>query len=118
MKKKKWILPVIIAIIIVAILVFAGIKAYDLMFGGTLALTTTDLMNALAACRVPLIIAGAVIVAGIILVIAVRGMEKNKRKLIRIQAPIAMILSVLLAVNWIMLDIEYSVINSVFNIKK
>ena len=117
MKKKKWILPVIIAIIIVAILVFAGIKAYDLMFGGTLALTTTDLMNALAACRVPLIIAGAVIVAGIILVIAVRGMEKNKRKLIRIQAPIAMILSVLLAVNWIMLDIEYSVINSVFNEK-
>lgn len=113
--KKKWILPTIITVIVVAVLALAGIKINDLLFGGGLSITTTDLTNALIACKVPLMIVGVVIIAAVILIFAVKGFEKPKRKLIRTQAPIAIILSILIAANWIMLGIEYSVVNSVFS---
>lgn len=115
MKKRKWVLPTIIVIIATLMLTFATVKIYNLMFGGGLGITTTDLMDALNACKIPLIIVGVVIVAGIVVIVSASKMEKIKRKLVRIQAPIAMILSVLIAANWIMLDIEYSIFNSIFS---
>ena len=115
MKKKKWLLPAVIVFVVVLILGLMITKVYQLLFGGTLSITTTDLMNAIYACRTPLIIMGFVIVAAIIFIIAVKKVEITKRKLLRVHAVAAMLLTIVLMMNWIMLGIEYSVINSLFS---
>lgn len=45
MKNKKRLVPWLIAAVIIAALAVIGKKLYDLMFGGSLAVTTEDLKN-------------------------------------------------------------------------
>lgn len=50
MKNKKRLVPWLIAAVIIAALAVIGKKLYDLMFGGSLAVTTEDLKNGIIAC--------------------------------------------------------------------
>ena len=51
MKNKKRLVPWLIAAVIIAALAVIGKKLYDLMFGGSLAVTTEDLKYGLKAAR-------------------------------------------------------------------
>ena len=46
--------------------------------------------------------------------VAAGKLKQPKRALVRAQAPIAILLAITLSVNWVILGVEYSVVNSVF----
>ena len=110
MKNKKRLVPWLIAAVIIAALAVIGKKLYDLMFGGSLAVTTEDLKNGIIACSPAIIF----IVVVLIVVVAAGKLKQPKRALVRAQAPIAILLAITLSVNWVILGVEYSVVNSVF----
>lgn len=89
-------------------------KLYDLMFGGSLAVTTEDLKNGIIACSPAIIFIVVVLIAALIVVVAAGKLKQPKRALVRAQAPIAILLAITLSVNWVILGVEYSVVNSVF----
>lgn len=83
------------------------------MFGGSLAVTTEDLKNGIIACSPAIIFIVVVLIAVLIVVAAAGKLKQPKRALVRAQAPIAILLAVTLSVNWVILGVEYSVVNSV-----
>ena len=107
-------MPWLIAAVIIAALAVIGKKLYDLMFGGSLAVTTEDLKNGIIACSPAIIFIVVVLIAVLIVVAAAGKLKQPKRALVRAQAPIAILLAVTLSVNWVILGVEYSVVNSVF----
>ncbi len=111
--KKSWIKPTIITSVVVILLITAGVWFYDLAFGGTLKLTVTDVTDALNACKIPLIVAGILVIVSIIILIVSFRIKKPLKNLVRVQTPIALLLAVMVAVNGFC-KIEYSVVNSVF----
>lgn len=114
MKNKKRLVPWLIAAVIIAAFAVIGKKLYDLMFGGSLAVTTEDLKNGIIACSPAIIFIVVVLIAALIVVVAARKLKQPKRALVRAQAPIAILLAITLSVNWVILGVEYSVVNSVF----
>ena len=114
MKNKKRFVPWLIAAVIIAALAVIGKKLYDLMFGGSLAVTTEDLKNGIIACSPAIIFIVVVLIAALIVVVAAGKLKQPKRALVRAQAPIAILLAITLSVNWVILGVEYSVVNSVF----
>ena len=114
MKNKKRLVPWLIAAVIIAALAVIGKKLYDLMFGGSLAVTTEDLKNGIIACSPAIIFIVVVLIAALIVVVAAGKLKQPKRALVRAQAPIAILLAITLSVNWVILGVEYSVVNSVF----
>ena len=63
MKNKKRLVPWLIAAVIIAALAVIGKKLYDLMFGGSLAVTTEDLKNGIIACSPAIIFIAVVLIA-------------------------------------------------------
>ena len=114
MKNKKRLVPWLIAAVIIAALAVIGKKLYDLMFGGSLAVTTEDLKNGIIACSPAIIFIVVVLIAALIVVAAAGKLKQPKRALVRAQAPIAILLAITLSVNGVILGVEYSVVNSVF----
>ena len=55
MKKKK-LIPCIIAIVAIVLLGIAGVKLYQLMFGGAVKVQTADIISAIAQMKLQLII--------------------------------------------------------------
>lgn len=78
-----------------------------------LAVTTEDLKNGIIACSPAIIFIVVVLIAALIVVVAAESLQP-KRALVRAQAPIAILLAITLSVNWVILGVEYSVVNSVF----
>lgn len=70
MKNKKRFVPWLIAAVIIAAFAVIGKKLYDLMFGGSLAVTTEDLKNGIIACSPAIIFIVVVLVAALIVVVA------------------------------------------------
>ena len=70
MKNKKRLVPWLIAAVIIAAFAVIGKKLYDLMFGGSLAVTTEDLKNGIIACSPAIIFIVVVLIAALIVVIA------------------------------------------------
>lgn len=89
-------------------------KAVRFVFGGSLAVTTEDLKNGIIACSPAIIFIVVVLIAALIVVVAAGKLKQPKRALVRAQAPIAILLAITLSVNWVILGVEYSVVNSVF----
>ena len=75
MKNKKRLVPWLIAAVIIAALAVIGKKLYDLMFGGSLAVTTEDLKNGIIACS-PAIIFIVVVLIAVLIVVAAAGKLK------------------------------------------
>lgn len=114
MKDRKRLIPWIIAVAVLAVLAGIGKKVYDLMFGGTLGVTTEDLKNGILACSPAIAAIAVVIIAGIVVSVLAGKLRQPVRSLVRVQVPIAILLTVTLSVNWVVLGVEYSVVNSVF----
>ena len=70
MKNKKRFVPWLIAAVIIAAFAVIGKKLYDLMFGGSLAVTTEDLKNGIIACSPAIIFIVVVLIAALIVVVA------------------------------------------------
>lgn len=66
-----------------------------------LAINMSDVINVLTSMRADLIAIGVIIAAGIIVKIAVRKVQKPKKRLIRGTTSIAMILGIVICVNLI-----------------
>mgnify|MGYP001149580947 CR=1 FL=1 len=73
MKNKKRFVPWLIAAVIIAAFAVIGKKLYDLMFGGSLAVTTEDLKNGIIACSPAIIFIVVVRSAALIVVVAARA---------------------------------------------
>lgn len=58
MKKKK-LIPCIIAIVAIVLLGIAGVKLYQLMFGGAVKVQTADIISAVAQMKLQLIMRGS-----------------------------------------------------------
>lgn len=58
MKKKK-LIPCIIAIVAIVLLGIAGVKLYQLMFGGAVKVQTADIISAIAQMKLQLIHRGS-----------------------------------------------------------
>lgn len=119
MKQKKKLIGGVILVVVIAILAVAGKALYDLMFGGSVTVKSGDVIAAIKACKVPLIVGGIIIVAGIALLIASKIVKEDKTKLIlKAQGPVAILLSVVMTVTWICTGVEYSNITAVLSKSK
>ena len=78
MKNKKRLVPWLIAAVIIAALAVIGKKLYDLMFGGSLAVTTEDLKNGIIACSPAIIFIVVVLIAALIVVVAAGKLKQPK----------------------------------------
>lgn len=114
MKNKKRLIPWVVAIVILPVLAVIGKNVYDLMFGGTLGVTTEDLKNGVIACSPAIIFMVVVIIAAIVIAILAKKLKQPTRGLVRAQVPVAILLAITLSVNWVILGVEYSVVNSIF----
>ena len=79
MKNKKRLVPWLIAAVIIAALAVIGKKLYDLMFGGSLAVTTEDLKNGIIACSPAIIFIVVVLIAALIVVVAAGKLDINRK---------------------------------------
>ena len=85
MKKKK-LIPCIIAIVAIVLLGIAGVKLYQLMFGGAVKVQTADIISAIAQMKLQLIIGAVILIAGIvILIIGLRKKDENLKDLLKVQ---------------------------------
>ena len=99
MKKKK-LIPCIIAIVAIVLLGIAGVKLYQLMFGGAVKVQTADIISAIAQMKLQLIIGAVILIAGIvILIIGLRKKDENLKDLLKVQGIVAMVLAVVITVN-------------------
>ena len=115
-EKKKlpgWLIPAIVIAIAAVIGFVIYQKVYNLLFGGAVAVSIEDIYSNIYACRWQLILIGAAIAAAIAVSIAVIKLPKAKKSMIRWQSLIAAVLVVAVAVNWICLGTEYSLLNQV-----
>lgn len=110
--KKPLIIVAIIAVIaVIAFLIYR--KVYDMLFGGAVAVSIEDVYSTINACKVPIICIVVGIIAAIVVAVLAGKKEAALRKMIRWQSLMAGILVVVVAVNVICLNIEYSLINKV-----
>lgn len=104
----------LIGVIIAAIVIYLIYnQVMNLLFGGAVAVSVDDIYSTLDACKVPLIIAGIAVVAAIIVSILVGKKTKRFASMVRWQSVLAVILVIVVAANWICLNIEYSLLNKV-----
>ena len=109
----KWFKPLLIVAIIAVIAFVIYKQVTNMLFGGAVAVSMEDVYITIKACAPALIVAGVVIVAAIVVSVAVMKKATKTKKLIRWESVIAVILAVVVAANWICLDIQYSLLNKV-----
>lgn len=109
----KWFKPLLIVAIIAVIAFVIYKQVTNMLFAGAVAVSMEDVYSTIKACAPALIVAGVVIVAAIVVSVAVMKKATKTKKLIRWESVIAVILAVVVAANWICLDIQYSLLNKV-----
>ncbi|MGM9536869.1 MAG: glycoside hydrolase family 3 N-terminal domain-containing protein [Candidatus Onthomonas sp.] len=112
-KKNRWLIPAIIAAVIVIALAVIGANIYNLMFGGSVKVSIEDVYSNIAACAPQLILIAVAIAAALVVSIVVHKQGEAKRSMIRWQSFLAAVLVIAIAVNWICLGTEYSLLNQV-----
>lgn len=115
-EKKKlpaWLVPAIIIAVVAVIGFIVYQKVYNLLFGGAVAVSIEDVYSNIYACRWQLLLIGAAIAAAIVVSVAVMKQPRAKKSMIRWQSLIGAVLAVAVAVNWICLGTEYSLLNQV-----
>lgn len=112
-EKEKWVAPAIIAGVIVLILAVVLYEMYKLMFGGSVQVSMEDVYSNVRACTPQIILIAVAIVAALAVSIGVKRQEEEKRSMIRWQSFLAAVLVICVAVNWICLGTEYSLLSQV-----
>lgn len=114
MKNKKRLVPWLIAAVIIAAIGSNREKTVRFDVWRLPGSYDEDLKNGIIACSPAIIFIVVVLIAALIVVVAAGKLKQPKRALVRAQAPIAILLAITLSVNWVILGVEYSVVNSVF----
>ncbi|MGM9538526.1 MAG: glycoside hydrolase family 3 C-terminal domain-containing protein [Candidatus Onthomonas sp.] len=114
MKNKKWLKPLIIVVVLVAIIAAAvfGIQSY--LASRSVVLTAGDILATVQTLSSYLIVLGVILVAAIVISIAVFKLKASLKGMIRGQALAAAILAIAVVVNLICLGPEYGLINNAF----
>ena len=112
MKNKK-ILPIIIAVVIIAVLVAAGYKIYDLMFNGAVQVQLVDVINTVKQCTLQLTVGSIILAAGLVCLIVSRFLKgQGKRYLTAVQGAVAVVMAIVITVTWICMGPLYSIVNT------
>lgn len=112
--KKKWI-PLIIAVVILAVIGAVGYNIYDMMFNGSVTVQMVDLIAAVKNCTVQLVVGGVILLAGLIAVIASRFLKERHKKLVTVQGCVAIVLAFAIAITWICAGPQYSNVTNVLS---
>lgn len=110
----KWKKPLTILAVLAVLLVLGFIiykKIYDMLFGGAVAVSIKDVYSAINACKIPIIFIAVAIAGAIAVTIGVKKKEEKLKKMIRWQSLFGCLLVIIIAVNAVCLNIEYSLIN-------
>lgn len=113
MNSKKFIKPLVIALIVIAVIVaiVVGINHY-LGSRGVLP-TMDDIITTVKLLSNYLIVLGVIIGICIIVAIASFWMKKEIRPIVRVQSVIAAILAIVIIANMVIMGPEYSILNNV-----
>ena len=112
-KDKRWVIPSIIAAVIIVALVVIISKIYNLMFGGMVQVSMEDVYSNIAACTPQIIMIVVAIVGAVVTSIAVIKQEIEKRSMIRWNSFFAAVLVIAIAINWVCLGTERSLLDQV-----
>lgn len=113
MKKRK-IVPVMIAVLILLALAGAGYKIYDLMFNGAVKVQMVDVIGAIKQCKLQLVIGGGIFLVGLLGFIGSRFMKDHELKhMFSIHSCVALIMSLAITITWVCLGPQYSIVNTV-----
>lgn len=114
-KKRNWTPVILIAVIIVVIAIIAA-NLYQLMFGGSVTVQSTDITNAIQQMIPQLVIGAIILVLAIILLVkSVRTTDWNKKKLMSTHGSVALVLALLITATWICMGPQYSNLSTVFS---
>lgn len=115
MNNKKKVIPWLIGAVILATLAVVCYKIYSLLFKGSVKVQLVDVMNAIAQCKVQLIVGGIVLAVGLAGLIAGRFIKEwKRRRFITVQGAVALVLAFTITITWICLGPQYSVVSNVF----
>lgn len=112
-KQRRWIAPSIIAAVIVIVLVIVFAKIYQLMFGGGVQVSMEDVYSNIRACIPQIVLIAVAIIGAVAVSVIVRKKEADHRSWIRWQAFFAAFLAVVVAINWVCLGTEYTLLSQV-----
>ena len=113
---KKWWLKPLIAVVIIAVVLFAAWQAVMSYLGSrSVVLTMDDIIATLQGLKSYLMVIGVVAVLAIaVAIVATFVFKKALRSLVRWEALVALLVAIVLVVNAICLDPMYSLINNTF----
>lgn len=115
-RQRRWLKPAIwtTIVIVLAIAAYLAYRAiYNWLFNGNISVNIDDVYATIDACKVPLIVVGAVMVMAIAGSIAVFRRQRHVKALVRTEAVVAVIAAIVVAANVICLNIEYSLMQKV-----
>lgn len=112
--KKKWVKPLVIAVIIVALLAaaVAGVNSY--LASRSVQLTMDDVVTTANTLSSYLIALGVIVVIALAVIIAAFKLRQPVRSLVRMQGLVAIILACAVVVNMVCMGPEYGIINNAF----
>ncbi len=110
-KERRWLLPAIIAAVIMIALIVIVAKVYNLMFGGGVQVSMEDVYSNVYACMPQIVVIVVAIVAALVASIAVRKKDVAKRSMIRWNAFFAAVLVIAVAINFVCLGTERTLLD-------
>lgn len=114
--KKERIIPIIILAVFVTVFGIAGYKLYQLMFGGAVTVQSADIATGIAQMSLPLIVGGVILAIGIALHVYGRTREAvTQKSLFSVHGGVAIIMALLVTINWVCLGPQYSNLNTAFS---
>lgn len=114
MKEKKWLKPLIIVAVIIALIAAAVMGVQSYLASRSVVLTMDDVVTTAMALSNYLITMAVVIVIAIVVVIAAVKIKKPLRGLIQAQGGVAVILAIAITANVICMGPEYALLNNTF----
>lgn len=114
MKSKKWLKPLIAAVVVLAVIAFAVSAIQGYLASRSVTLTTDDVITTIYTLSNYLIVLGIILAITLVTAIATIKLKKPLAGLIRGQALVAAILAVVVVANLICMGPEYGIINNTF----
>lgn len=114
-KKMKWLALLIVVAVIVVVGILLYRKLMALLFGGAVAASIEDVYATIWSCMPAIALSGVVILAAIVVSIVVLRKGKALKRLVRVNAVIAVVLALAISANWICLGLQYTLVNKLMN---
>lgn len=113
MKNKKFVKPLVILLVIIAVIAAAAMGISNYLGSRGVLPTMDDIVTTVTLLSNYLIILGVIVGICIIIAIASFWMKKEIRSVVRVQSGVAAILAIVIVANMICMGPEYSILNNV-----